>query len=523
MADWLNIAEIVRVNAQKYRGQIALSDERRRFTFAQVDERISRLARGLMKLGLKKGDRVAILLENCIEICEAYFAAARAGFVAVPVSFRYTPADTEYVINHSDARALIVHDEFVPLTEDIRPRLKKIGKTGFICVRSSPDSAIPKGYREYEAFLLAQKPADPGVKILPKDIWIQLYTSGTTGRPKGVLRTHESYTAFYLINGVDFGFSEHDVVLNVMPLYHVNATFFSFSVTYVGGRIHIFPARNFQAVGLLDAIDRHKITFVSLIPTHYNLILALPEEVKRQYDVSSINKLLCSSAPARSETKKGVLQFFPGAQLFEGYGSTEAGIVTTLKPYEQLTKLGSIGKESCGTDTIKVLDAKRRPVKPGEIGELFSRGPMMFSGYYKAPDLTKKQFEGEYFSAGDMARQDDDGYYYLVDRKHNMIITGGEHVFPSEVEEVLCCHPGVFEAAVVGLPHVKWGEEVTAVVICKDGVCLDENAIVVHCRDRLASFKTPKKVIFVSNDEMPRTPTGKILHRVLRERFGKSG
>jgi acyl-CoA synthetase (AMP-forming)/AMP-acid ligase II len=331
-----------------------------------------------------------------------------------------------------------------------------------------------------------------------------------------VVRSHESYTAFYLINGVDFGFTEQEVCMTVMPLYHVNSTFFSFAVTYIGGTLYIHPAQNFDPVEVLEIIEREKITFMSLIPTHYSMILSAP---KGKHDTSSIKKLLCSSAPARREVKKQVMEFFPGVELFEGYGSTEAGIVTVLKPYEQLTKLGSIGRESCGTDVVKLLDESGDPVPVGEVGELYSRGPMLFDEYYEMPEKTEASFRGKWFTARDMARQDEDGYFYLVDRKDNMIITGGEHVYPSEVEEVIGGHPKVMDVAVVGLPDEKWGEAVKAVVVLKEGEKSDEKEIIGFCVGKMARYKKPKSVSFISNGEMPRTGTGKIIHLKLREMF----
>ena len=342
---------------------------------------------------------------------------------------------------------------------------------------------------------------------------------GPTGIPKGVLRSHESYVAFYLINAVDFAFTEDDICLTIMPLCHVNSTFFSFTFTYIGAAIYIHPAMGFDAFEVLKIVEKEKITFISLIPTHYNLILSIPEDEREKLDLVSLKKLLCSSAPAAKETKSGIMEYFPGVELYEGYGSTEAGIVTILKPYEQMTKPGSIGRESVGTDFIKIISEDGKECSVGEIGELYSRSPMMFSGYHKLPEKTRKSFRGDYFSAGDLAKKDEDGYFYLVDRKANMIITGGEHVFPSEVEVVIGQNKNVLESAVVGLPHPKWGEEVTAFVVLKDGREAGEEDLISFCKDRLPSFKCPKKVTFLEFEDMPHTGSGKVLHRVLRERF----
>ena len=240
----------------------------------------------------------------------------------------------------------------------------------------------------------------------------------------------------------------------------------------------------------------------------------------KKRDVSSIRKLLCSSAPVSKSTKKAIMEFFPGVELYEAYGSTEAGIVTVLKPEYQLAKLGSIGFESLGTDFVKLLDEEGNEVGVGEVGELYSRGPMLFDGYYKLPEKTAASFRGEWFTAGDMARRDEDGFLEFVDRKDDMIITGGEHVYPSEVEKVINAHPGVLEAGVVGLPDEKWGEVVTAFVIPKDPANPPtEEDIIDFCRDKMAGYKRPKAVRFISSGEMPRTGSGKIQRRQLRERY----
>jgi acyl-CoA synthetase (AMP-forming)/AMP-acid ligase II len=301
-----------------------------------------------------------------------------------------------------------------------------------------------------------------------------------------------------------------------MPLCHINSVFFTFIFTYIGASVFIHPARSFDPEQILQIIQREKITFISLIPTHYNLLLNVRPEA-RDCDTSSLRKLLCSSAPVRMNMKEAIMEFFPGVELYEGYGSTEAGIVTILKPRDQLKKLGSIGFESLGTSFVKILDPDGNELGPGEIGELYSRGPMLFDEYYKLPEKTARSFLGEWFSASDMGKRDEDGFYYIVDRKDNMIITGGEHIYPSEMEKIIGAHPGVFDVAVIGLPDDKWGEAVTAVVVPQGPI--DEATIIEYCRGKMASFKRPKKVIFIEKDEMPRTGSGKILHRVLRERF----
>lgn len=512
MALWLNLGEITRVNAVKFPQAIAFCDSARRFTFPQTNLRVNRLANALTGLGVVKGDKVSCFMENSIEICELYLACAKLGAVINPINFRLVGPEVEYIVNNADAKVMMVDEEFVPMVETIREKLTTVNQ--FIVVGNQCD-----GFLEYESQLAKADDSEPEVKVAVSDPWILLYTSGTTGRPKGVIRSHESYIAFYLINGSDFCFSYRDIVLTCMPLCHVNTTFFSFAMTYFGGGNYIQPARAFKPEKILSIVESEKITFMSLIPTHYNLIFSLDSEKLNSFDLSSLNKLLCSSAPARKEHKEAILKLVPGVKLYEGYGSTEAGIVTTLMPEDQMTKPGSIGKESSGTDLIRILDENGKDVPPGEVGELYSRGPMLFDHYYKLPEVTAESFQGEYFSAGDMARRDADGYYYLVDRKKNMIITGGENVYPSEVENVIAAHPAVFDVAVVGLPHEKWGEEVSSIVILKDGQTLLEKELIDYCRAQLAPYKCPKKNFFIAADEMPRTGTGKILHRILRERY----
>jgi len=518
MAGWMNLGQNLKVNAKKFPDTVMLKDSRRSFTYPEANRRVNRLAHSLLGLGLSKGDKVAVLLENSIEIVEVFLATAKTGIVIVPINFRLVSSEVEYIVTNSDAGALIVHDEFTATVEPIKARLKNIPPENYIAVGQAVD-----GYRSYDSFLEDGDDAEPESEVAPEDTWILIYTSGTTGKPKGVVRSHQSHIAFYLINAVDFGFNEHDYCMNVMPLCHINSTFFTFTFIYIGASVYIHPARSFRPEEILAIVERECITFISLIPTHYNLILNAPEEAKSR-DVSSVRKLLCSSAPVRKSMKLAIMDFFPGVELYEGYGSTEAGIVTVLKPEYQMKKLGSIGFESLGTEFVKLLDEDGREVGAGEVGELYSRGPMLLDEYYKLPDKTAASFRGGWFSAGDMATRDEDGFYQIVDRKDNMIISGGEHIYPSEVEEVIGSHECVFDCAVIGLPDDKWGEKVAAVVIKKPGLDesqIDAETIKKCCKEQMAGYKSPKEILFIDEDDMPRTPTGKILHRKLREKFRK--
>ena len=518
MAHWLNLGQNLKINAKKFPERIAVKDQSRALTYPQLNRRVNRLAHGLLAAGLDQGDKVAVLLENSVEIVEIYLATAKVGLVTVPINFRLVSSDVAYIVNNSDTKMLIVHDDFTSTVDPIKPSLKNISTDDYFVVGADRD-----GYHAYEGLIQDESDDEPQIEVKPEDPWILIYTSGTTGKPKGVVRSHESHIAFYVINAADFGFNEHDICLNVMPLCHINSVFFTFTFTYIGATAYIHPARSFVAEEILEIIEKEKITFISLIPTHYNLILNCPEEGKKR-DVRTIRKLLCSSAPVRKSMKLAIMKFFPGVELYEAYGSTEAGIVTILKPEYQMSKLGSIGFETLGTDLVKILDESGNELPVGQVGELYSRGPMLFDYYYKLREKTADAFQGGWFSAGDLARKDEDGFFEIVDRKDNMIITGGEHVYPSEVEEVVGSHECVFDCACIAVPDEKWGEKVVAVVIPKPGVKeedISDQTIKDCCKDKLAGYKRPKEVIFIKQDEMPRTPTGKILHRKLREKFKK--
>ncbi|MFW9829104.1 MAG: AMP-binding protein [Candidatus Thorarchaeota archaeon] len=519
---WLNIGEIINVNAKKYPNKLALKDAKRQLTFNELNERTNKLANGILKSGINKGDKIAILSNNCIEFMELYVAAAKGGFIIVPLNFRLHPDDISFIINNSDSKWLFVESRFYEATEKIWERATELGfeKIERVLIGDKP----AKGWKYYENLIEMGENIYPPLKINPEDTWVILYTSGTTGKPKGVIRSHRSYIAFFLINEAEFSFTPQDYGMILMPLSHVNSTFYSFVFTYLGAPVYIHIEYKFEPEEVLKIIDQEKITFTSMIPTHYNLILSLPEKIKVKYDLNSIKSLLTSSAPATKQMKLDVMKLFSQTKLFEAYGSTEAGLVTLLRPEDQMNKLGSIGKECIGTDCIKILDEDGNPIPLGEIGELYSRSPQMFDKYYKLPEKTKEAFKGEFFSAGDMARKDEDGFYYLVDRKANMIITGGEHVYPSEIEEVIVSHPSVVECAVVGLQDYKWGESVTAIyVVNKEISSSDElnEEVRQYCEDKLARFKIPKQFICIEPEEMPRTGSGKVIHRSLRERYNK--
>ena len=515
MSSLLTVAEVVAAQARLSPGKVGARDSRRSLTFAQWNERASRLANALLGLGLAKGDRVALLAYNCVEWMELYVALARAGLVAVPVNFRLVASEIEYIATHCEARAFVVQDALVERVAPIRDRLAVVpgGLVHFDAERA------PDGWQSYEALIAAAPAAAPAVAVAPEDTWALMYTSGTTGKPKGAIRNHGGSALISLVTALDMGLTRDDTALLVMPMCHANSLYFSFTFTYLGATCVIDDRAHFDPEALLRTLSEQHVTFTSLVPTHYIMMLDLPAAVKAKYDVDRVSKLMISSAPARRETKLAIMAHFRNSQLFELYGSTEAGWVTLLRPGEQLTKLGSVGREWTGSGPVKLLDVDGNEVADGAVGELFSRTPYVFDGYWKNPEKTAEAFRGAWCSVGDMARRDEQGFIHLVDRKSNMIISGGENIYPSEVESVLAAHPAVQDVAVVGLPDAKWGEAVHAVIVLRPGHSADAKAMEDWCRERMAGFKRPRGYRFVAESELPRTATGKIQHRVLRDRM----
>jgi fatty-acyl-CoA synthase len=517
MSGVLNVGEVLSVHAKLVPKRLAAKDSRRSVTYARLEERANRLANAFAGLGLAKGDRVAIYAHNCLEWIELYAACAKSGAVAVPVNFRLTGPEVRYVLEDSGAAALFAG---VDLVDVAAVSARGTGVRPEALVQIGGDRAVA-GFRAYEDVVASGSAGAPSARVLPEDAWTVMYTSGTTGKPKGAVRSHRSYALFYLLNAIEFGFGREDVGLAVMPLCHVNSVFYGFVFTYLGGAVSVYDRRSFDPEHLLGVLAEERITFTSLVPTHYVMMLGLPAAERARHDLSRVQKLLVSSAPARRETKLSIMESFPNSRLFEAYGSTEAGLVTLLRPEQQFEKLGSIGREIVGIDRLRLLDGDGREVPDGEVGELFARTPTAFDRYWNRPDATERAFRDGFCTAGDMARRDADGFYTLVDRKSNMIITGGEKVYPSEVEQVLARHPDVQDVAVIGVPDAKWGEAVTAVVIPRPGREPASSDLVEWARRELAGYKVPRAVRLIGEQEMPRTATGKILHRVLRDRFGQ--
>jgi acyl-CoA synthetase (AMP-forming)/AMP-acid ligase II len=420
-----------------------------------------------------------------------------------------------YIVQDSEAAAFVVQDDLVEVVTSIATDL---GIAADLFVHFGTGEA-PKGWSSYEALIAQAKTFVPSVNVAPEDVWALMYTSGTTGRPKGAIRNHQGTAIMSLVTALDMGFTSDDVGLFVMPMFHANSLYFSFTLAYVGASCIIDDHHSFDPEALLGTLAEGGVTFTSLVPTQYIMILGLPEVSRRRYDVSRVRKLMISSAPARLDTKLAIMDYFSNSGLYELYGSTEAGFVTLLRPEEQITKLGSVGREWTGSGAIKLISPDGDEVLDGEVGELFSRTPYTFDGYWQDPVKTQATFQGAWCSVGDLARRDPDGYYYLVDRKYNMIISGGENVYPSEVENLIGSHPAVKDVAVIGVPDEKWGERVHAFVIAHPRAAINEAELLTWCKERIAGYKRPRSMSFISETDMPRTATGKVVHHLLRDRW----
>ncbi|MGH9956788.1 MAG: class I adenylate-forming enzyme family protein [Pyrinomonadaceae bacterium] len=470
----------------------------RSFTYAEFNDAVNRSAAMLHSHGVQKGDVISFLLPNSVEYIIAYFACWKLGALAGPVNSLLKAKEIAYVIANSEAKALLAHSDFLPTISGIRGELPALQ-----AIIPFEDEA-----RATLDFQAALPPSD--IKLGRDDEGIIIYTSGTTGKPKGCLLTHGNVIANARQISEWLSFTERDRLLTVMPLFHMNAvSVTTMSALNAGGSTVISP--RFSASRFWQIVSDYQITSFGSVATMLSMLLSTyPEGVPAGLKTHQLRFAMCGSAPVPAEVMKKFEETFH-CPVVEGYGLSESTCRSTFNPPDERRRAGSCGLP-IGNE-MRVVDDQDTEVPDGELGEIALRGENILKGYFKNPEATARAFRSGWFHTGDIGYRDQDGFFYIVDRKSDMIIRGGENIYPREIDEVLYQHNAVAAAAVIGVPDKLYGEEVAAFIVLKDGMKVNEAEIISFCQERLADFKCPKRVKFV--EEIPKGPTGKLLKREL--------
>lgn len=496
------------LHANKHPDKTAIIFDEKRFSYQLLNNRVNKLANALKKLGVSKGDRVAILLHNGNEIVEAVYACAKIGAVSISLNFRLVGRELAYILNDSDASVIIYGQEFSEIMDSIRGKLDKA--KNFILVS---EEEKPLNVLSYEALINGHSAEEPPISIALEDESSIIYTSGTTGKPKGVVRTHGANLWASLNQILEMGHQAKDIEMYVVPLFNVG--FFNYFTPNIMAGATVVVARQFDPVNVLINIEKEKVNRIFMVPIMWNRLMS--EMDNHDYDVSSLNVASSGAASCPLSVKKAMEASFPGIRIWEAYGLSEGG-VTLLHPKDSIRKIGSVGKPTA-TNEARIVDDHGNDVKQGQIGEIIFRGPSLMKEYYKNPKATQDAFKQGWLHTGDLAKMDETGFIYVVDRKKDMIISGGENIYPKEIEEILYSHPKIFEAAVIGIPDEKWGESIMAVVVPKPEEQLTVAEVIMFCKENLAGYKKPKFVEFV--DALPTNPSGKVVKHELRNQFAK--
>lgn len=512
----MSIVEGLKKSARESPGKVASICGSTRLTFQEVDERVNRLSNALAALGVTRGDRVAILSLNCHRFFELYYGVPQLGAIVVPINFRLTSPEIKYIVDHSGARVIAVDPALAPLIDAVRPQLESIEH--FILMSDERRD----GYLAYEELLAGSSPDFDAPEVGDDELLGLFYTSGTTAEPKGVMLTHRNMLSNIAHSEGVYNYRADDIYLHAAPMFHLADGAAVFSHTSRGATQTFIP--RFDPKQVLETISRERVSLILLVPTMLNFLLQHPD--LDTYDLSSLRHMTYGASPIAPDLLRRAMKIL-NCQFGQGYGLTEASpLLTVLTPEDHLVtdekserRLASCGKPVKGVD-VRVVKEDGSDVKPGEVGEIIARGPNIMLGYWKRPEDTEDVLRDGWLHTGDLATVDEDGYIYLVDRKKDMIVTGGENVYSTEVEAVLYAHPAVKEAAVISIPDPDWGEAVHACVALRDGKPATEEEITEFCRERLANYKVPRSIEFIEG-ELPKGGTGKILKKQLRERYWK--
>ncbi len=495
-------------------GEFAVQGERR-VTYREAAEQVNRFANALLAAGLRRGDRFAYLSKNAIEYAYMFYGAAKAGVVPVPLNYRLAPPEWRYIVNDARARLLIARGEYAAAIAPVVGELETVER----CIALDAGD-VPSGFEDYGDFV-AKAPATPaGSEVSPDDDVYQMYTSGTTGRPKGAVLTHRAVMAHLTQASFALTGLAAERALIVAPMYHAAAALMSFSTIWFGGSL--FIQEDFHPVAAVQAMSEQRIGRALLVPAMIQACLVMvPDVAERQYP--HLRFIAYGASPISEATLRRAIEVFR-CDFLQGYGMTETtAAVTYLLPSDHRRALNgephlllSAGRAMVGTE-VRVVDAEDRDVPIGQVGEVIARGPQLMRGYWNLPEATAEALRGGWMHTGDAGRLDEEGYLYISDRVKDMIVSGGENVYPREVEEVLFQHPAVADVAVIGVPDERWGEAVKAIVVLREGAQADAAELIEFCRGRLAGYKRPQSVDFV--DALPRNPSGKVLKRELREPY----
>lgn len=492
--------------------KIAIIDGDLRLTFRDFNRRVNRLANALSEAGIDRNDRVAVLMHNRAEWAEVLYAMQKLKSSAVPIGYHLKGPEIEYIMNNSEAKALIAGEEFLNVVEPVMSNFKHIRNNNLIIL----GDRVPAPFKRYESLMegASEKELDTDPEETSSSI---IYTSGTTGTPKGAFRDNQPRdleTLMDIISG--FGLTMSDVHYVTCPIYHSAPMFFTAINLVFGATVVI--ARHFDPEAFLSTVDRERVTSAFVVPTQLNRLANLPAAVRERYDLSSMRALITGAAPCHHSVKVKTVDLFGPNCLYEFYGATETGINTLLRPEDQLRKPGSCGKALAGND-MKIICEDGKEASTGEVGQLYVKNNMLITGYYKNRKATDESLLEGYFSVGDMARVDDEGFFYIVDRKNDMVISGGVNIYPAEVENTLRAHPSVYDCVVIGVPDEEWGESLQAIVALKPDAEACAEDLADFCKERIADYKVPRGFEFI--DEIPHNPSGKPLKRELRDKFWK--
>jgi O-succinylbenzoate-CoA ligase len=499
----LLIAKRARLNPQV---EAVVEIERgRRFTYAELNARSNRVAHALIARGVRPGDRVALLQMNGVEYIESYFALARIGAVLVPLNWRLVADELEFIIGDSGAGTLIYDCEFAEAVRLLNGRSTSVRR--WICVGATP---VAEFAESYEAVVAGQEETEPDIAGQDDDLLFIMYTSGTTGRPKGAMHSHDTmlWNSITYNMTCDQRFGDRDLV--VLPLFHIGGLVPLTAVLHRGATGVVM--RSYDTRGALETIERERITTTLVVTTILRMLVEHSD--RDRYDLSSLRWAIVGGEPVPIALLERCAEL--GIDIRQDYGQTESGMVTLTGPEEAARKRGSAGQPCVHTD-VEVVDGLGLPVPPETPGEIVVRGRQVMKGYWNRPEATAEALREGWLHTGDVGVLDAEGSLYVKERKRDLIISGGENIYPAEIEAVLLTHPDIKEVTVIGVPSARWGESPAVIAVRRDGASLSADELLGFCRGRMAGYKIPSMVEFV--DSLPRTVTGKVQKQQLRERF----